>query len=237
MMNGNAFDIFTRCTEAVSRRGSLRTLGAALAALAGVSLSPESGTARKKSQKLRTVCHCPDQTVTNCRTLKKGKKAVKKHLEKHQCDYKGACTGFNPCGTAPTDPPPPPSPPGPIPECTSNAECRGQVCVDGTCQNCTLTSQCVGGEICIDEDCIGGTPCTNADSCDRPLVCSDPGKTCVLPDQGFGPCSLTGECQPGDGVVTACFLGMCVALCTESADCQGETQCEGGLCLFPHEPN
>jgi hypothetical protein len=208
-MDASRFDALTRrFGKGPSRRGVLAGM---LAALARVSLTPESGVARKKNQKIRKVCHCPDKRVTTCRTLKKDKNKVKKHLKKHQCDYRGRCKGFNPCA-----------------DCVTNAQCGGgQVCIDGICQDCTLTSQCSGGQVCLGAParCVGGEACAGEAECAaiNPLLRECVNGACQLLTQ----CTVNGDCGAGE----SCLLGECATTCSSDSDCVLPEQCFAGVCL------
>ena len=154
-MDGKRFDLLTLALGAgASRRG---LLGSALVALTGAALTADEAGAASKARK-RTVCHCADATAASCRTLKRPKKQVKQHLKGHPCDYKGRCTGVNPCT-----------------ECATTAECGGgQVCIGATCQDCTLTSQCTAGRVCLGTParCVGGEACAVDEDCEaiHPLL-------------------------------------------------------------------
>jgi hypothetical protein len=207
-MDGKRFDSLTRALGAgASRRG---LLGSALGALSGAARTAgEAGAARKPRK--RKVCHCADATAASCRTLKKPKKQVKQHLKRHPCDYKGRCTGVNPCT-----------------ECATTAECGGgQVCIGATCQNCTLTSQCTGGQVCLGTParCVGGEACAVVEECEaiHPLLDFCEGFVCQL----FDECMANSDCGGGE----SCLLGECVEPCSVDDDCPPGEECLAGVCL------
>jgi len=129
-----------------------------------------------------------------------------------------------------------PEPPAPGPECTTNAQCNGRLCVGNRCR---------GGELCFQNaECAGALECIENEDCDF---------VCLLPDQGFGECdpgpdALTPDgaegfdcpvncdnvCNGGpDNVDTFCALGACV-VSADSPVCDAD-ECDGenfaGLCV------
>src|SRR5215213_2974170 len=138
-MDGTRFDTLIKrlATTPLTRSTALRGLAASVAALAGVTLTAEPGAAKKK----RKVCHCTDEKSTSCNTLEVGKKAARKHVRNHACDYKGECKGFSDCCFADTL------------GCTSNTQCCSGFCGDGTCR----PAQCASiGESCTSLSCCTG---------------------------------------------------------------------------------
>jgi hypothetical protein len=136
-VDGTQFDRLIKrlATTPLTRSTALRGLATSVAALTGATLVAEPGAARNRNnndEPKRKVCHCSGPTGASCRTLKKEKSKVKKHLKKHDCDYKGSCQGFSGCR-----------------QCLNNDGCTGgQVCVDGGCQNCVSDQQCEDGFEC-----------------------------------------------------------------------------------------
>jgi hypothetical protein len=130
-VDGTQFDTLIKrlATRSLTRSTALRGLATGAAALAGVTLATRSGAARKSDdgdEPKRKVCHCSGPTGASCRTLKKKKSKVKRHLKRHDCDYEGKCQGFSGCR-----------------QCLNNDDCTGgQVCLDGACQNCINDQQC-----------------------------------------------------------------------------------------------
>jgi len=136
-VDGTQFDTLIKrlATRSLTRWNALRGLATGAAALAGVTLVTQPGAARKRNnndESKRKVCHCSGPTGASCRTLKKEKSKVKRHLKKHNCDYKGGCQGFSGCR-----------------QCLNNEGCTGgQACVDGACQDCISDAQCGTGFEC-----------------------------------------------------------------------------------------
>lgn len=86
----------------VSRRAAVTGVagGAAALVLTGAwrDLEDNLAKAAKKGKRKRTFCHCGSGDPRECKTLRKKKKAVARHLRQH-CDYKGPCRSsvVNPC--------------------------------------------------------------------------------------------------------------------------------------------
>jgi hypothetical protein len=140
-MDGTQFDRLIKrlATRPVTRSTALRGLATGAGALAGVIVVTPPSAAKKRNnnndEPKRKVCHCSGPTGASCRTLKKEKSKVQRHLKKHDCDYNGKCQGFSGCR-----------------QCLNNDGCTGgQVCVDGACQDCLSDAQCGAGF-----DCEGG---------------------------------------------------------------------------------
>ena len=104
-MDANTFDdLIKRLTTTPQTRTSVLRGLVASAALAGMSLVPESGTAKKNHESERKVCVCgADGTVASCHTKKVKADKIKKLLRRNPCAFKGKCTGVNPCSTVPSD--------------------------------------------------------------------------------------------------------------------------------------
>jgi hypothetical protein len=224
------FETFTKrlATTPLTRAQALRGLVASAAALTGVQLSAQPGSARKKDKKEGKVCVCSGAAEAGCRTQNKDATKVKKLLRQNPCAYKGRCTSVNPCA---------PAVPGPIPECMTNAQCTGGlVCVNQTCQTCTSYTQCSNGQMCLEGRCRGGEACNLDAECARPLICkatSVGNRRCLLSDLGNGECPplLDGVCGPYAGAPTFCVLASCAVGCDER--CQllsGE--CLAGICFY-----
>ena len=187
-MDGTQFDTLIKrlATTPLTRSTALRGLGASVAALAGATLVAQPGAARKRNNKNdepeRRVCHCSDPTGASCRTLKKEKSKVKRHLRKHVCDYRGRCQGFSGCCLGNTA------------ACTSSAQCCTEFCGDGVCQprectnqgeKCETTAECCAGVCNAGGSNIDGT----ADEC----------ATCVTLG---GACTAASECCDTNAIQT-----------------------------------
>ena len=103
-MDANTFDdLIKRLTTTPQTRTSVLRGLVASAALAAMTLVPESGTAKKNHENERKVCVCgADGTVGSCHTKKVKADKIKKLLRRNPCAYKGKCQGFNPCSTVPS---------------------------------------------------------------------------------------------------------------------------------------
>lgn len=134
------------------------------------------------------------------------------------------------------------------PECKRNKHCKqdlGETCVEGKCQNCVDSSECVGkgpngmNYICEEFRCIDpaesktgggseqGSPCTSSLDCTGGLVCK--ASICDFcatdMDCPVGTCDLgTGRCS--DGVPGS------AGSCTVDDDCAIDEICDGGMCIF-----
>jgi hypothetical protein len=104
-----------------------------------------------EKKKKRRICHCPDGNPANCVTKRLKKKAAKKHLKRHQFDYKGACV--------------------PAKTCSNNSECAPQVCVDNVCRPCTNNNQCDAPAICNEA----------TGNCEAPTTTTTPAVTTTTP--------------------------------------------------------
>ena len=163
-MDGSQFDTLIKrlATTPLTRSTALRGLATSIAALAGVGLTGEPGAAKKK----RKVCHCTDEKSTSCKTIEVGKKAARKHVKKHDCDYRGRCEGVSGCCLGDTL------------SCTTNTQCCSGFCGDGTCRP---TGSCAGqGAACNDNCCTGAC----LDGLCRPTgACKELGADCSADGQ------------------------------------------------------
>ncbi|MBI3337054.1 MAG: hypothetical protein HY005_00315 [Candidatus Staskawiczbacteria bacterium] len=118
--------------------------------------------------------------------------------------------------------------------CTDSSNCSGgQVCIDSTCTTvgggpCTDSSNCTSGQVCVDGTCTdGGGPCTDSSNCSGGQVCVN--GTCG----GGGACTDSSNCT-GNQV---CVDGACTdgggGPCTISTDCIGDQVCVDGTCSAP----
>jgi hypothetical protein len=199
-MDGTRFDTLIKrlAITPLTRTTALRGLVASVAALAGVTLAREPGAAKNK----RKVCHCTDEKSTSCKTLQVGRKAARKHVKKHACDYKGKCEGFSGCCFDSNV------------SCTTDSQCCSDECGDGVCR----PAQCASiGESCASLSCCTGTCIEGA--CRVPGSCILQGASC-----GVGtpePC-CSGVCNTGGAGPTADRCALCR---TGGATCTGTTTC------------
>ncbi len=146
-MDGTQFDKLIKrlATTPLTRSTALRGLAASAAALTGVTRVMQPGAARNRNnnndEPERKVCHCANATAASCRTLKKKKSKVKKHLRKHNCDYRGECKGVSGCCIATTQ------------ACTSREQCCSGNC-QGTCLPCKSNgTKCAASSECCSGNC------------------------------------------------------------------------------------
>ena len=148
-MDGTRFDTVikrlgrTRLTRLRALQGMT---AAALAALAGASLATAETDAAKRK---RTICHCGDNNPqqVNCVTKRLRRKRAKRHLRRHQYDYKGKCRTNPPpgVGCSPANNTQGSCPAGQI--CNTKSICVTAGCLD------PANPQCPAGQVC----CAAGT--------------------------------------------------------------------------------
>jgi hypothetical protein len=166
-MDGTTFDALIKrlATTPLSRSTALRGLAASAAALAGVTLTAEPGAAKKNKRK---ICHCTDEKSTSCKDIEVGKKAAKRHIKKHDCDYRRECKGRSGCCFADSQ------------ACTTSTQCCSGFCGDGTCR--PSDSCAVQGTICNDNCCTGeclDNLCRPTGACkELTIACGVPGDCC-----------------------------------------------------------
>ena len=107
------------------------------------------------------------------------------------------------------------------PKCETDDHCaeQGEVCVDGTCQQCRDDAQCAEGQRC------NGGRCEEKPECDSDADCD--GKVCRS-----GKCQ--DECTSNDdcGSGLKCQDNKCIdeLACNGTSDCAAGLNCEGGRC-------
>jgi peptidoglycan-associated lipoprotein len=133
------------------------------------------------------------------------------------------------------------------PQCKKDKHCKvdlGEKCVDGSCQNCKVDSDCAGkgpggaNWVCHEFRCTDpaaipadgapgglGSPCTQSFDCSGGLVCTA-GVCSQCTDDiecGGGTCNLaTGTCTtPGGG-----------GSCSTDDQCAMDEICDNGMCVF-----
>jgi peptidoglycan-associated lipoprotein len=108
------------------------------------------------------------------------------------------------------------------PKCSKDDHCseKGEVCVDGTCQQCRDDANCPSGQACKGGRCEAKTECATDSDCSDNRVCRS-GK-CQTE------CSSDGDCGAG----MKCSSSRCVdkMACSGPADCTGGMECRGGRC-------
>ncbi|WNG38693.1 OmpA family protein [Archangium minus] len=112
------------------------------------------------------------------------------------------------------------------PNCKSDETCqeRGEVCVNGTCQECATDANCKEGFTCQGSKCVPkGPECTTDDQCTGGKIC-EAGK-CAEPQ-----CTSKDQCQGAQ----ECQRGRCAlppGACNSSTDCAEGQECQGNQCV------
>jgi hypothetical protein len=264
-VDGTQFDNLIKRLSAMplTRGKALRGLAAGAAALTGVTLATQPGDAKNRHEKEVRICVW---SATGGQSKKLDKDKAKKTLRRNACARKGSCSGANPCPTGvPTgtgtgtgivspirrDALPVGSTPVGF-ACLDNTGCSADlVCFGGTCQACTETPQCRGGQECsIAPGNAGGVCCEAGFGCAGacvPVRCNSlPCNTCdATPGSPtIGTCvstcnPTTQTCFTGQGTARCCVsAGPTVELCNNATVCcSGGNVCCGGLtgntCKFP----
>jgi len=108
------------------------------------------------------------------------------------------------------------------PKCKKDSHCaeKGEVCVDGLCQQCRDATQCKGGDQCVGGRCEPKPECVNNTDCKGGQVCRS-GK-CEIE------CTTSGDCGSG----RKCVGNRCVdeMSCASNDDCGAGMGCVGGRC-------
>ena len=161
-MDGTHFDSLIKRLAAtpVTRAAALRGLAASAAALAGVTLLAESGTADgdgKKTRK-RRVCDCSSSDPNSCTNRRLKRRAANRLLRSNACAYKGRCTGVSGCAA--------PAPVGCNPANNTQGNCpTGQVCntraICVTAVGCLYTAnpQCSTNQVCCPSESASAGEC------------------------------------------------------------------------------
>ena len=144
-MDGIQFDTVAKkfATTPLTRGRALRSMAAGVAALVGVRLSAEPGTAKKKEKKIQ-LCVCASADVTTCQTKNKPKSKAKKILRNKPCSYTGRCrVGVSGCiGCAPAN--------NTQGSCLAGQLCNaGATCVAGCTGTSTPQGSCPSGQNCV----------------------------------------------------------------------------------------
>lgn len=108
-------------------------------------------------------------------------------------------------------------------KCSSNRDCAGKVCSNGTCVSCSSTNLCPTGTSCQSGVCVG-QPCSTSNACPGGYMCSSKG-VCIE----AGSCKEDLDCDMTTGQV--CGSGLCVnKSCSSNVDCSKEFVCSQGTC-------
>lgn len=102
------------------------------------------------------------------------------------------------------------------PKCESDEHCKekGEVCVQGQCQECATNDNCKEGFVCDANKCVPKPECTSDSACGDGRKCSR-GK-CVVENKVE--CRADDDCPSGQG----CTAGKCVASAAPAASCSFE---------------
>ncbi len=112
------------------------------------------------------------------------------------------------------------------PNCKSDETCqeKGEVCVNGTCQECATDANCKEGFTCQGNKCVPrGPECSRDEQCTGGKIC-EAGK-CAEPQ-----CTSKAQC-PG---AQECQKGRCVlppGACNSSTDCAEGQECQQNRCV------
>ncbi len=109
------------------------------------------------------------------------------------------------------------------PNCKSDKHCqeRGEVCVQGACQECGADTDCKGGFVCDANKCVPKPECTpGGNECGAGKACKS-GRCVVHECNGDADCGGNARCQNN-----RCVTGAC----SEDADCPSGQSCQNGRC-------
>ena len=108
------------------------------------------------------------------------------------------------------------------PKCEKDSHCeaKGEVCVEGTCQQCRADDNCEAGQMCKGGACVAKPECASNGDCAGNKICRS-GK-CQLE------CSGAGDCGSG----LKCMNNRCVdeLSCNATSDCNPGMTCKSGRC-------
>ncbi|MET0402930.1 MAG: OmpA family protein [Cystobacter sp.] len=112
------------------------------------------------------------------------------------------------------------------PNCKSDETCqeKGEVCVNGSCQECSTDANCKEGFTCQSNKCVPKAPeCSRDDQCTGGQICE--GGKCAAPQ-----CTSKAQC-PG---AQECERGRCAlppGSCNSSTDCGDGQECQQNKCV------
>ena len=108
------------------------------------------------------------------------------------------------------------------PKCETDSHCedKGEVCVEGQCQQCRDDSKCGAGQACQGGRCVARAECVRDGDCSDNKICRS------------GKCQI--ECQAATdcGSGLKCMSNRCVdaLACVAASDCAGGMSCVSGRC-------
>jgi hypothetical protein len=213
-MDGIQFDTVAKmfATTPLTRGRALRSMAAGVAALVGVRLSAEPGTAKKKEKKIQ-LCVCGSADVTTCQTKNKPKSKAKKILHNKPCSYTGRCRlGVSGCiGCSPAT--------NTQGTCLAGQLCNaGATCVAGCTGTSTPQGSCPSGQNCV----IVSSQTTGQ--------CQNAAPTCSPNNSTQGSC-LSGQLCNGSSVcVPAGCLNTANPQCSSNQVCCPVGSASGGQC-------
>ncbi len=93
------------------------------------------------------------------------------------------------------------------PKCDSDANCseKGEVCVQGQCQECATDANCKPGFVCDANKCVPKPECSDTNPCKAGAKCKQ-GK-CAVDGSKDGTCSTNEDCPSGE----ECKSGRCAS--------------------------
>jgi peptidoglycan-associated lipoprotein len=99
------------------------------------------------------------------------------------------------------------------PKCESDEHCKekGEVCVQGQCQECATNANCKEGFVCDANKCVPKPECTNDSGCGEGKKCK--GGKCLV--EAKAECSADDDCPSGQG----CSKGKCVTATASAPAC------------------
>lgn len=92
------------------------------------------------------------------------------------------------------------------PKCNSDADCaeKGEVCVQGQCQECATDANCKPGFVCDANKCVPKPECSDTNPCTGSKKCKQ-GKCLVEGPPKAGTCTTNEDCPSGE----ECKAGRC----------------------------
>lgn len=108
------------------------------------------------------------------------------------------------------------------PKCEKDAHCeeKGEVCVEGTCQQCRDAAQCEEGQICQGGRCAAKPECSTDEDCTGNQSCRS------------GQCQLECESDSQCGGDLRCHENRCTdqIACDANGNCPSDMLCRSGMC-------
>ncbi len=112
------------------------------------------------------------------------------------------------------------------PNCKSDETCqeKGEVCVNGSCQECATDANCKENFTCQGSKCVPkGPECSRDEQCTGGKIC-EAGKCAEPQCTGKAQCQGAQECQKG-----RCALPP--GACNSPTDCAGDQECQDNKCV------